>query len=153
MGIGSLFIVNNKTSALCACKHWGPAVAFGACDKVLERHRLSAKSNVVGDVCVVDGSQYLFHVARGEITYVATTERETEPLMVIEFLTQLHVVLKSYFGDVTEAVLQARRAIVRIDHLAPSARIERIDRPSTIRRRFDSTPTRLDSFASRPNPP
>ena len=125
MGIGSLFIVNNKTSALCACKHWGPAVAFGACDKVLERHRLSAKSNVVGDVCVVDGSQYLFHVARGEITYVATTERETEPLMVIEFLTQLHVVLKSYFGDVTEAVLQARRpAIVRIDHLAPSARIE-----------------------------
>ena len=94
MGIGSLFIVNNKTSALCACKHWGPAVAFGACDKVLERHRLSAKSNVVGDVCVVDGSQYLFHVARGEITYVATTEHETEPLMVIEFLTQLHVVLK-----------------------------------------------------------
>ena len=147
MGIGSLFIVNNKTSALCACKHWGPAVAFGACDKVLERHRLSAKSNVVGDVCVVDGSQYLFHVARGEITYVATTEHETEPLMVIEFLTQLHVVLKSYFGDVTEAVLQARRpAIVRIDPFAP-------DRPSTIRRRFDSTPTRLDSFASRPNPP
>ena len=63
MGIGSLFIVNNKTSALCACKHWGPAVAFGACDKVLERHRLSAKSNVVGDVCVVDDVACLLYTS------------------------------------------------------------------------------------------
>ena len=28
--------------------------------------------------------------------------------MVIEFLTQLHIVLKAYFGDVTESVLQVR---------------------------------------------
>ena len=35
MGIGSLFIVNNKSETLCALKHWGPTVAAtSVCDKV-----------------------------------------------------------------------------------------------------------------------
>ena len=43
MGIGSLFIVNNKTETLCAVKHWGPAVNPNAvCDKVFAALRASA---------------------------------------------------------------------------------------------------------------
>ena len=108
MGIGSLFIVNNKTETLCAVKHWGPAVNPNAvCDKVFAALRASAKENLFADVLTTEGKQYVFHITRGEITYVATAENETEPLMVIEFLTQLHVVLKAYFGDqITETVLQ-----------------------------------------------
>mmetsp|Transcript_14639 Transcript_14639/g.35362 ORF Transcript_14639/g.35362 Transcript_14639/m.35362 type:complete len:472 (+) Transcript_14639:269-1684(+) len=107
MGIGSLFIVNNKTEALCALKHWGPTVAAtSVCDKVFESHRQSVKKNLYSDVITTDGKQYIFHITRGEITYIATTETETEPLMVVEFLTQLHTVLKAYFSEVTESVLQ-----------------------------------------------
>ena len=109
MGIGSLFIVNNKTESLCALKHWGPTVPHQAvCDKVFASHRASVKANLYSDVITTEGKQYCFHITRGEITYIATTETETEPLMVIEFLTQLHIVLKAYFGDVTESVLQVR---------------------------------------------
>jgi len=109
MGIGSLFIVNNKTESLCALKHWGPTVAHAAvCDKVFASHRNSVKNNLYSDVIATEGKQYIFHITRAEITYVATTETETEPLMVVEFLTQLHTVLKAYFGEVTEAVLQVR---------------------------------------------
>ena len=108
-GIGSLFIVNNKTESLCALKHWGPTVPHQAvCDKVFASHRASVKANLYSDVITTEGKQYCFHITRGEITYIATTETETEPLMVIEFLTQLHIVLKAYFGDVTESVLQVR---------------------------------------------
>ena len=107
MGIGSLFIVNNKTESLCALKHWGPTVPHAAVlDKVFASHRESVKHNLYSDVLTTEGKQYCFHITRGEITYIATTESETEPLMVVEFLTQLHVVLKAYFTDVTEAVLQ-----------------------------------------------
>ena len=109
MGIGSLFIVNNKTESLCALKHWGATVPHQAvCDKVFASLRASVKANLYSDVLTTEGEQYCFHITRGEITYIATTETETEPLMVVEFLTQLHVVLKAYFGDVTEAVLQVR---------------------------------------------
>tara|TARA_B110000977_G_scaffold176526_1_gene232311 strand:+ start:27120 stop:28553 length:1434 start_codon:yes stop_codon:yes gene_type:complete len=107
MGIGSLFIVNNKTESLCALKHWGPTVPHAAVlDKVFKSHRESVKQNLYSDVLTTEGEQYCFHITRGEITYIATTETETEPLMVIEFLTQLHVVLKAYFTEVTEQVLQ-----------------------------------------------
>ena len=110
MGIGSLFIVNNKTESLCALKHWGPTVAHGpVLDKVFVSHRNSVKNNLYSDVITTEGKQYIFHITRGEITYVATTETETEPLMVVEFLTQLHTVLKAYFGEVTENVLQVRQ--------------------------------------------
>jgi hypothetical protein len=109
MGIGSLFIVNNKTESLCALKHWGPTVAHTpVVEKVFAAHRNSVKNNLYSDVLATEGKQYIFHITRGEITYVATTETETEPLMVVEFLTQLHTVLKAYFGEVTETVLQVR---------------------------------------------
>ena len=119
MGIGSLFIVNNKTESLCALKHWGPTVAHApVLDKVFASHRNSVKNNLYSDVITTEGKQYIFHITRGEITYVATTETETEPLMVVEFLTQLHTVLKAYFGEVTENVLQVRGAVPR-RHLSP----------------------------------
>lgn len=109
MGIGSLFIVNNKTESLCALKHWGPTVATGpVCDRVFASHRASVKNNMYSDVVTNEGKQYIFHITRGEMTYIATTETETEPLMVVEFLTQLHTVLKAYFGEVTELILQVR---------------------------------------------
>ena len=132
MGIGSLFIVNNKTESLCALKHWGPTVPHQAvCDKVFASHRASVKANLYSDVITTEGKQYCFHITRGEITYIATTETETEPLMVIEFLTQLHTVLKAYFGDVTESVLQVRsppssaRALASRADSLPVARLRR----------------------------
>ena len=114
MGIGSLFIVNNKTESLCALKHWGPTVPHGpVCDKVFASHRNSVKNNIYSDVVTTEGKQYVFHISRGEVTYIATTETETEPLMVVEFRTQLHTVLRAYFGDVTESVLQVSPAPLR----------------------------------------
>ena len=89
MGIGSLFIVNNKTESLCALKHWGPTVPHAAVlDKVFASHRESVKHNLYSDVLTTEGKQYCFHITRSEITYIATTESETEPLMVVEFLTR-----------------------------------------------------------------
>ena len=75
MGIGSLFIVNNKTESLCALKHWGPTVPHAAVlDKVFASHRESVKHNLYSDVLTTEGKQYCFHITRGEITYIATTE-------------------------------------------------------------------------------
>ena len=107
MGIDSLFITNNKTETLTAVKHWGPETDSSVCEKVFEKHNEAIKANSQGDVLAIDGKDYAFFQSRGEITYIATCNSETQPLMVVEFLTQLHEVLKSYFGNViTEAILQ-----------------------------------------------
>ena len=49
-------------------------------DKVFASHRESVKHNLYSDVLTTEGKQYCFHITRGEITYIATTESETEPL-------------------------------------------------------------------------
>ena len=107
MGIDSLFITNNKTETLTAVKHWGPETDASVCEKVFEKHHNAIKNNSQGDVLAIDGKDYAFFQSHGEITYIATCNSETQPLMVVEFLTQLHEVLKSYFGNaITEAILQ-----------------------------------------------
>ena len=67
----------------------------------------SKREGVDGDAACVDQGSYGFFLTRGEVTYVATCSRETAPLMVIEFLSQLYDVLRAYFGEsVTETTLQ-----------------------------------------------
>ena len=143
--------MNNKTESLCALKHWGPTVPHQAvCDKVFASHRASVKANLYSDVITTEGKQYCFHITRGEITYIATTETETEPLMVIEFLTQLHIVLKAYFGDVTESVLQVRSPPSVARGLVSRADSSRL--PPALRRSRPETLTSLDSSSAYPSP-
>ena len=107
MGIDSLFVVNNRTESLIAVKHWGSITSSEICERVFEAHRKSAREGVDGEVAVVDQDSYGFYVTRGEVTYVAACSKETAPLMVVEFLSQLYDVLRAYFGEnVTEVILQ-----------------------------------------------
>ena len=107
MGIESLFVVNNVTESLIAVKHWGPSTASDICERVFEAHRASVKASADAAAVCVEQETYGFFLTRGEVTYVATCERETSPLRVIEFLSQLYDVLRAYFGDViTETTLQ-----------------------------------------------
>ena len=102
-----MFVLNNRTESLVAVKHWGAITSSEICERVFEARRDSARNGVQGDACVADQDSYGFHISRGEITYAATCSRETSPLLMIEFLSQLYDVLRAYFGDsVTEAVLQ-----------------------------------------------
>ena len=107
MGIDSLFVVNNRTESLIAVKHWGAIAGSEICERVFEAHRRGQREGVDGDAACVDQGSYGFFLTRGEVTYVATCSRETAPLMVIEFLSQLYDVLRAYFGEsVTETTLQ-----------------------------------------------
>ena len=107
MGIDSLFVVNNRTESLIAVKHWGSITSSEICERVFEAHRKSVREGVDGEVAVVDQDSYGFYVTRGEVTYVAACSKETSPLMVVEFLSQLYDVLRAYFGEnVTEVILQ-----------------------------------------------
>ena len=107
MGIDSLFVVNNRTESLIAVKHWGAIAGSEICERVFEAHRRGQREGVDGDAACVDQGSYGFYLTRGEVTYVATCSRETAPLMVIEFLSQLYDVLRAYFGEsVTETTLQ-----------------------------------------------
>jgi AP-3 complex subunit mu len=106
-GIDSLFITNNKTETLTAVKHWGPETDASICERVFEKHNEAMRTNTRGSCLAIENKDYAFFQSYGEITYIATCNTETQPLMVVEFLTQLHEVLKSYFGDtITEAILQ-----------------------------------------------
>ncbi|ABO97617.1 predicted protein [Ostreococcus lucimarinus CCE9901] len=107
MGIDSLFVVNNRTESLIAVKHWGAIAGSEICERVFEAHRRGQREGVDGDAACVDQGSYGFFLTRGEVTYVATCSRETAPLLVIEFLSQLYDVLRAYFGEsVTETTLQ-----------------------------------------------
>ena len=150
MGIGSLFIVNNKTESLCALKHWGPTVPHQAvCDKVFASHRASVKANLYSDVITTEGKQYCFHITRGEITYIATTETETEPLMVVEFLTSC----TSCSRHISETSPRACCRFVRPLRARPRLPRRFPPRlPPALRRSRPETLTSLDSSSAYPSP-
>jgi len=104
MGIESLFVVNNTTESLIAVKHWGASTSSEICERVFEHHRASAKHGCDAPCVCAEQEMYGFFITRGEVTYIGTCERETSPLMVIEFLMQLYDVLRAYFGDVVNEV-------------------------------------------------
>eukprot|EP00457_Paulinella_chromatophora_P008013 gb/GEZN01008040.1/.p1 GENE.gb/GEZN01008040.1/~~gb/GEZN01008040.1/.p1 ORF type:complete len:433 (-),score=62.56 gb/GEZN01008040.1/:159-1457(-) len=95
----NLFIISESGEILIE-KHWNNVVKKGrtVCDLYME-HFAKAQQNKSHLPPVIETTKFMIvHVTRFKLTFVSAVNKETSPLMMIEFLNAVIKVLLSYFG-------------------------------------------------------
>eukprot|EP00898_Chlorokybus_atmophyticus_P006064 jgi/Chlat1/6459/Chrsp45S05962 len=106
----SLFILNDVGEVLIE-KHWAGVVDRSVCQHYWTAALKAVTPEEVNPVLTTP-NRYLLHVHRERLVFLACTHREVSPLLVIEYLSHVADVFKSYFRELNEDQLRDNFAVV-----------------------------------------
>ena len=102
--IQSFFFISN-TGEIIIEKHWRGVTSRAVCDFFWnEVNNYDTKEEM--PPIIATSKYYLISIFREEIFLVASTTREVQPLLIIEFLHRVFDIFLEYFGTVEESTIK-----------------------------------------------
>lgn len=102
--IQSFFLISN-TGEILIEKHWRGVTPRSVCDFFWDEvNKYDNKEDM--PPIVSTSKYYLVNIFRDDIFLLATTTKETQPLLIIEFLHRVFEIFEEYFGTVEETTIK-----------------------------------------------